>query len=221
MKFKFSIPVLVATFALSSAAMFPTQAQAQTSSQRTIFLCVNSGGRWVTVAQRGTKPPSAPMITWKTAVGEYSQQDRCEAVSSRLTNAVAQNGGSLHGLLLTSGRVNGQTVICFVNKSEHCNSGNILFTLVNPKNASNSGDVLAKLLRFGQYGTGSSINEAGGGTDGGEAPVVSLQEAVDNAFAAGSVNESGSGEQSTPRQNPSNQPDPGSNTDGNNGGGAL
>ena len=212
MKFKFSIPVLVSSLALSSAAMFPTQVQAQPNNQTTVFLCLRSGGRWVTVAQKGNRPPSAPIITWKTAVAEYSQQDRCEAVSARLTNAVAQNGGRLSGLLLTSGRVNGQTVICFVNNQEHCRNDNILFTLVNPRNARNSGDVLARLLRFGKYGSGASIDEAGGGTDGGEGAVVSLEEAVDNAFAAGTVDESGGVEQSTPMQNPSNQRDSNSNT---------
>ncbi|MGA9381619.1 MAG: COP23 domain-containing protein [Phormidium sp.] len=216
MKFKFSIPVLVATLALSNAAMFPTQVQAFP----TTFSCnPNSNGQWVTWAQKG--PMKVAFITWTTATGEYSQEERCKKVATRLTKAVTNNGGSLHDLWLSTGRVNGEAVICFLNHSKHCNKDNVLLTLVNFNNAKHPDDALVKLKLVGSTAAGAPLNEAGGGTQGGEAPVVSLEEAVDNAFAAGSVNESGSGEQSTPRQNPSNQPDPGSNTDGNNGGGPL
>ena len=237
MKFRFSIPVLVATLALSGAGAFQTQAQAQfesgggesspattrptttrprpASNTATAFRCIRQGNEWVTVAQKGTRR-TGPMITWRTAVGEFSQQDRCQQVSSRLTNAVRQNGGDLSRLLLTSGRVNRQMVICFVNTAERCNNNNVLFTLANARNAANAGDVLAKLVRFGSGRTsGSTVFESGGGDDedanfesgGEEAPVVSLQEAVDNAFAAGSF-ESGGGDEDSPVENPSNDSEP-------------
>ncbi|MFB2878400.1 COP23 domain-containing protein [Floridanema aerugineum] len=262
MKIKYSIPVLLATIALSSAAIFPSPARAQfesggsdnspapsrpattrpattrpatnrsttsrpASNAATVFRCIRQGNEWVTIAQKGTRR-TGPMITWRTAVGEFSQQERCQQVSTRLTRAVAQNGGDLSRLLLTSGRVNGQTVICFVNSAERCNSGNVLFTLVNPRNAASAGDVLAKLVRFGSGRTGSpGVFESGGGDNqggnfesGGEGETqVSLQEAVDNAFAAGSFEsgggdeentseptnfESGASEENSPVENPSN-----------------
>ena len=250
--------IAIAALAFSGAAMFPTPAQAQfesgggesspapsrpvrtrpattrtrpASNTATVFRCIRQGNEWVTVAQKGTRR-TGPMITWRTATGEFSQQDRCDQVSRRLTRAVAQNGGDLSRLLLTSGRVNGQAVICFVNTAERCNDNNVLFTLVNARNARSPGDVLARLVRFGSGRTsGSNVFESGGGDDqdanfesGGEEETrVSLQEAVDNAFAAGSFEsggndedspsedsgyQSGGDDENSPVENPSNDSEP-------------
>lgn len=118
--------ITVTALIFSGSAVFQTEAQAQSSS--TTFRCVRSGNAYATVAQRGGKT-SAPMIIWERYVSaEFTPQQRCQTVSQRLTNAVAQNGGSLRNLLLTTGKVNGQTVICYVNTRSRCNTSNTLFT---------------------------------------------------------------------------------------------
>lgn len=179
MKFRFSIPVLVATLALSGAAVFQTQAQAQSSS--TTFHCVKSGSGFATVARRAGKQ-SPPMITWQSQIfgPEYTPEVRCNNVSQRLSSAVAENGGSLRNLLLTTGKINGQTVICYINVgAPRCNGSNMLFTL-NPENARDPGAALASILRFGAGTGGGPLRQSSSGL-----PTVDLQEAVDGAFAAG------------------------------------
>jgi len=170
--------IAIAALALSSTAVFQTQAQAQSSS--TTFHCVKSGAAFATVARRSGKQ-SAPMIIWERFISpEYTPQQRCNNVSQRLTNAVSLNGGSLRNLLLTTGKVNGQTVICYVNKGSRCNSSNLLFTLTNPDSIRDPGAALASLLRFGTGASGPTLRE----TEDDE-PTVDMQAAVDKAFAAG------------------------------------
>lgn len=184
--------ISIAALAFSGTAMFPTQAQADSSS--TTFHCVRSGNGWATVARRAGKQ-SPPMITWQSYVfgPEYTPEVRCNNVSQRLTSAVTQNGGSLRNLLLTTGRVNGQTVICYINTGvPHCNGSNMLFTL-NPENARDPGAALANILRFGAGSGGGPLRQS----DVTGLPIVNLEEAVDGAFAAGST--------------PSDSPDEGGN----------
>lgn len=199
MKFKFSTPVLVAALALSGAAVFQTQAQAQ--SAPTTFHCVKSGSGFATVARRGGKQ-SPPMITWQSQIFglEYTPEVRCNTVSQRLTSAVAQNGGSLRNLLLTTGRVNGQTVVCYINVGSSCNSNNMLFTL-NPENARDPGRALAKLLRFG-------VGDASGGPLLQSAGGVNLEEAVDAAFDGASEPSEMPGNSNNPGDQPSVTPEP-------------
>jgi hypothetical protein len=155
-----------------------------TATNNTTFACVNdtaSGGEYATVAitKKGRTPP---MIVWRTYSfgSDYTPAYRCQAVSDRLNRAIAANGGKLSNLWLTTGNVNRQTVICYVNQSERCNANNVLFTL-KPENARRAGDILARLLRFSQSGSGGAIFESENA-----APTrVSLEEVVNGAFESG------------------------------------
>jgi len=148
----------------------------------TIFQCVSQGTDFATVAQKGDRR-TGPIIIWQTrAFGpEYTPQQRCEKVSTRLTQAVSQNGGSLQNLLLTTGSVNRQMVVCYVNTAGQCSSTNMLFTL-KPENARSAGDVVATLVTFAKRGGGSAVYESGGAEEG---VFVSLEEVVNQAFESG------------------------------------
>ncbi len=194
MKFKFAAQLLV-TMTLSGIMLSTAVGQAKSEQAgnqlMTTFYCGRAGDYFATFARRGERR-TGPMIIWQSdAFGpEFPPRARCEQVSDRFTTVVATNGGSLRNLLLTTGRVNGQTVVCFVNTAEYCNNKNVLFTL-KPENAGNSGDVLAKLLRFSQRASGRPVFESGGGTEenpaGGKVQqYVSLEEVVDKAFESGS-----------------------------------
>ncbi len=203
MKPKFATQLLVATLALSGIIVPTTEAQAKSdkvasgglessqlkevsSNQQTTFYCGMAGSYFATFAQRGQRR-TGPMIVWKSdSFGpEFPPKERCQQVSERFTSAVKENGGTLRNLLLTSGRVNGQTVVCFVNTAETCNNTNVLFSL-KPENASRSGDVIAKLLRFSQRGGGGPVFESGGGS---EQNYVRLEDVVNKAFESGGSSE--------------------------------
>jgi hypothetical protein len=186
MRSKFGPQLLVGTLALFGIITYTTEAPAH-SELKTTFSCLPYGNHWATFAKRG-KRQTGPMIVWKSeAFGpDITPKDRCEQVSNRFTTAVENNGGTMRNLLLTSGSVNGETVICFVNTAEHCNSKNTLFSL-KPENASHSGDVLARLLRFSQRGAGRPVFESGGGNEEnsslpGQAQYINLEDVVNKAF---------------------------------------
>lgn len=218
MKIKSTVAVLGATVAFSSAVAFQTEAQAQYPSSNnsivTVFQCVRYGKAFATVAQRGDRR-SAPIIVWESYVfgPEYTPQQRCNNVSQRLTSAVAQNGGKMTNLLLTTGIVKGQTVICYINTGEaRCNQRNMLFSL-KPENAKDPGAALAGLLRFGRSGTGTALHESASGED--EDVAVNMEAAVEEALAAGHESAGGAdssygsaGVQNTPEVKPSYAPNP-------------
>ena len=84
----------------------------------TTFVCgSSSGNNPATLVQIGTRTLRSPLIVWRTEHfgPHHTPQQRCQAVSTRLTNAVAQNGGRLTSLRLATGPVNQETVICVVN----------------------------------------------------------------------------------------------------------
>ena len=187
MKLRFPISVLIAALAFSSTAAFQTEAQAQNSSrniksnQSTVFQCVYQGSGLATVAVRGSNR-SNPIIVWEShRFGpNHTPLQRCQTVSHKLTMAVAHNGGRLAKLLLTTGTLNGEKVICYVNTGvPYCTHRNTLLTL-GAENAKNPGVVLARLLRFGRYGSEGPVRE---GANIGEIQHVNLEEAVDGAFA--------------------------------------
>ncbi|OWY66958.1 hypothetical protein B7486_34015 [cyanobacterium TDX16] len=196
MKFKFPIFVLVASVTCASVIGFQNRVGAQntnrsqvspqnTSNQATTFVCVRSGNGFATVAARGNQR-SAPMITWQRQVSaEYTPQERCQLVSQKLTKAVAANGGRLSNLLLTTGIIKNETVICYVNSGASCDTSNTLFTL-SPENAKNPGAALANLLRFGQRADYSAIRESASG-EGETTPngAIDMEAAVEEAFSAG------------------------------------
>ena len=157
----------------------PGQYQQQTFSS-TSFICGRAGTEPATLVQVNGRILPSPLIIWQTESSNLSPEERCQMVSQRMTMAVAQNGGRLSNLMLTTGNVNGYNVICFVNRSETCNANNVLMTLVNRDNARNPGRVLARLLRFGgTAGASGGFRESGGVEGGNTAPAaVSLEEAV-------------------------------------------
>lgn len=158
----------------------------------TVFICGRVGNHPATLVQFNGQMLRSPLIVFQTASDNLTPQQRCNNVSQRMTAAVAQNGGRLSGLLLTTGKVNNQAVICFVNTAETCNSSNVILTLLRPENARNAGNVLARIVRFGRHGGGINVLENGGldGVSGldVEPAAVSLEEAVNQlASESGSL----------------------------------
>jgi hypothetical protein len=122
------------------------------------------------------------MIIWKSTEfgSEYTPWQRCQIVSNRLTQAVAQNGGRLSNLQLTTGIINNLPVVCYVNGRGRCNSQNLLFTL-DKRNAKNPGEALTRLINFSQDGGGPVTTLRGGGQS--SAPqFVPFGDMVDRAF---------------------------------------
>ena len=106
-----------------------------------------------TVVQKGER--QAFLFNWKTGYfgTEYTPETRCQIVSQRLQAATDRNGGTLKGLQLESGRLNGQMVICVLQSGENgCTNRNLLFTL-NPENAKQPQAVIAKILTFASSGS--------------------------------------------------------------------
>jgi hypothetical protein len=159
MKLQFIAPLLASALVLTGTAAFAGQGQTRliTNSLRdttTTFQCVTSGRNFVTIARRGNVTTD-PIILWKsTEFGrEFTPWQRCQIVSNRLTKAVADNGGRLTNLQLTTGTINNLPVVCYVNGRGRCNSENILFTL-DSRNAKNPSQVLSRLINFAQDGGG-------------------------------------------------------------------
>jgi hypothetical protein len=155
---KLTTPLLASALVLVGTVAFASQVQAAPASNsnntKTTFQCVTSGRNIATIARRGNVTTD-PMIIWKsTEFGrEYTPWQRCQIVSNRLTQAVAQNGGRLSNLQLTTGIINNLPVVCYVNGQGRCNSQNLLFTL-DKRNAKNPGDALTRLINFAQDGGG-------------------------------------------------------------------
>ncbi|MBD2535040.1 hypothetical protein H6G97_38725 [Nostoc flagelliforme FACHB-838] len=150
----------------------------------TSFICGQVGGLPATLVQANGRILPSPLIVWQTASNDMSPQQRCQMVSQRMTVTVAQNGGKLSTLLLTTGKVNGFSVICFVNAAESCNPSNVIITLLRGENARNPGNVLARIVRFGRSaGSNDGIRESGGIESSGATEeiipsAINLEEAV-------------------------------------------
>ena len=171
MQAKFTCSLLLATLVFSGATTLTAEAQTNPTgapttpavAQRisTIFRCVREGNGFATIAQRGTRV-TPPVITWNAKIGQYTPQKRCNIVSQKLTDAVAQNGGKFKNLQLLAGPVNNQAVICVINKVQStCNSSNTLFTL-GGENAARPDEVIAKLRNFSRQASGTPISESFG-----------------------------------------------------------
>ncbi|MFM6913167.1 MAG: COP23 domain-containing protein [Dolichospermum sp.] len=137
---------------------------AASSTEPTVFECVQNAGSWVTVAKRGNAVSSSPLVSWNTTEFGYqwTPQKRCNHVSNKLTKVVADNGGRLGELNLTTGKLDSQTVVCVVSLvQKSCNRNNMLFTL-NQENANNPSAVLARITNFSQgLASDSTITESG------------------------------------------------------------
>ncbi|WP_341730688.1 COP23 domain-containing protein [Microcoleus sp. EPA2] len=186
MKSKLIAQILLSALAVSGTMVTATTVQAGpatlVANETTVFQCVGSGRNLATIAKRGNRTTD-PIILWRTTEfgREFTPSQRCQAVSRRLTQAVANNGGSLSNLLLTTGTVNSLPVVCFVSGRGRCNSSNTLFTL-DRKNASNPGAVLTRLVNFAENGVGQAVVSRTRPTDEPEQQYVSLQDLVDRAL---------------------------------------
>lgn len=148
---------------LAGIPLLNTQSvSAQSTGAVASFEC-RQNDYYVTVAVRKNGGVSDPLIAWKTeefSDAGYTPEVRCSEVTSRLNNALSQNGGTLNGLYLTVGRVNGMPVLCTVNnKRGGCNNDNVLFTL---KRGNDPNIVLQKLFSVSISGSGTPIQQSGG-----------------------------------------------------------
>lgn len=186
MNFKIVAPLLVSAIALFGAGA--ANAQVETERLTTSFECVTAGRDYATIARRGDRV-TPPLFVWRTTEfgRDYTPAQRCDIVTERLNNAVAQNGGRFGNLMLTTGTVNRLPVVCSVNSErERCNSRNLLFTL-DRRNASNPQAALERLINFGVTGTGDpviSLAPTGGNLIPRSSRHIRLDRVVNEAFAA-------------------------------------
>ncbi|MFM7558806.1 COP23 domain-containing protein, partial [Cylindrospermopsis raciborskii] len=88
---------------------------------------------------------------------QFAPENRCQIVSRKFNIAVQESGGSLQDVLLTTGNVNGQVVICVISGRDNgCQDKNTLFTL-KPENAKNPDKVLTQLVEISKKGSGGGV----------------------------------------------------------------
>ena len=147
------------TFACLSQSMIADNeiASAQ-SSRRFNFQCEYRERTYTTVATRVSNGRKTSLINWnKGGLGEYSDADRCDIVTSRLQRL--EGWGQLN--LFTYGIVNGENVICGVASTDKdgCFNRNMIYTLRRGANP------VAKVANLREVQTGrinSPINESQG-----------------------------------------------------------
>lgn len=182
MKHQLKTAIVVATLALSSIvglgstvqALPPVDNTVDTSSDNsnvdpseeantgTKFSCLSQGnGSVATVGQRPGGQP-IPVIIWTAQASKYfgekfTPQQRCQIVTKKLGQAVANSGGSLKDVVLMTGRANKNTVICVISASDTgCNGGNTLFTL-KPENAKKADQILAQIMQISREGSSAGV----------------------------------------------------------------
>lgn len=123
---------------------------AQSANRIASFQCQNADGfyRIEAIARNGVV--SEPIAVWRSGGDrewEVSRNgQRCQDVAERLNSVLQENGGTLRGLYLTLGRVNGNLVVCTVNETTlGCNPRNLLFAFEGD-NRAEPARVLAKVL---------------------------------------------------------------------------
>ena len=122
----------------------------QAAPQQTRFVCSQIDGIPVTIA-KSARNGDVVMIKWTKDMGTWSPQSRCEAVARRFQDHY--NNQTLR--FLTSGKMNGQTVICVAqNKFEGCLPNGLLFTL---KPTDSAPKLLVSLLNQSRYATAPAI----------------------------------------------------------------
>jgi hypothetical protein len=114
------------------------------------FNCAQIDGGPATIA-KSARNGEVVMIKWTKDMGSWSPQSRCEAVSARFQDHY--NNKTLR--FLTSGKINGQNVICVAqNKFGGCLPNGLLFTI---KPADNAPKLLLGLLNQSRYATAPAI----------------------------------------------------------------
>lgn len=174
MNIKSLFRIAFASIVATQLPLFVAQRSMAQSSPAS-FEC-RQDGYYVTVAVRNNGAVSDPLIVWTTdefSEAGYPPSVRCSEVTSRLNKALSDNGGTLSGLFLTAGRVNGLPVLCTVNNTgAGCNNNNVLFTL---KRENNPNQVIQKLFAASNS-SGSAIQQSGGQS------YVNLQQLVNQLF---------------------------------------
>lgn len=136
---------------MSVAFILPKSADAQ----KTTFFCDLSNGVPRTMARNDRR--QAPVILWVSNFGSqagYTAQQRCVEVSNRFQEYYDM--GKLK--FLTTGRINGQNVVCVADRVGGA-CGGLLFTL---KPTSNPGKTLQNLLDIRTNAGASPLNESYG-----------------------------------------------------------
>lgn len=147
------------TFACLSQSMIADNeiASAQ-SSRRFNFQCEYRERTYTTVATRVSNGRKTSLINWnKGGLGEYSDPERCDKVTSRLQRL--EDSGQLKHL--TYGIVNAENVICGIASIKHdgCFNHNMIYTLRA------GADPIAKVSQLegvAKGRVGSPINESEG-----------------------------------------------------------
>lgn len=148
---------LVSVLAIST---MPSLAQ-QPTRATTVFECARyNTSDYASLARRGDQV-SPPMIVWTKALGNYTPLDRCNIVNDRLNRAISRSAGrTLSSLYLTYGRVNRNSVICYVNSmNEGCTNQNLLFTL-RREDRGKEQEILEKIANFRTLGTSNPVSQS-------------------------------------------------------------
>ncbi|MCY7368825.1 MAG: COP23 domain-containing protein [Chamaesiphon sp.] len=151
--------ILVLTSVLEIATAY---SQTPRPKDPTTFACIPLGENFATIAKRGNLK-TKPIIIWKDkSFGDkYPPKTRCEIVSKRLTNAVAEQKGRLTRLRLTHGIVGSNSVICYTTHPDantakgKCTAKNTLLTL-KPEDKGQEAAIIKQLVTFNV--TGQVIN---------------------------------------------------------------
>lgn len=155
----------------SQTASAPSPAPTISGSSGATFSCVLMDSNYATVAQRGSATMPQPMIMWTRTVGSITPVQRCQTVTQRLNNIVADNGGSMNNLVFMVGNLNRQKVVCLTDDAAAgCNNANQLFTL-SAENASNAQEVLKSLITFTVVGSAAPVFESSDDEDEGSVQV--------------------------------------------------
>ncbi|MEY2911255.1 MAG: hypothetical protein RLZZ184_564 [Cyanobacteriota bacterium] len=169
MKHQLKTAIVVATLALSSIVGLGSTVQAlppvdntEEASTGTKFSCLSQGnGSVATVGQRPGGQP-IPVIIWTPQGSQYfgdkfTPQQRCQIVTKKLGQAVAESGGSLKDVVLVTGQANKNTVICVISASDTgCDGRNTLFTL-KPENAKKADQILAQIMQISREGSSAGV----------------------------------------------------------------
>ena len=146
----------------SDPSTMPSTEPSQEANTGTQFTCVpQNDGSVATVGQR-PGGQAIPLIIWTAASAKYfgekfTPQDRCKIVTPKLNQAVAESGGRLKDVVLMTGRIKKNTVICVISsKDTGCNGRNTLFTL-KPENAKQADKILAQIMQISREGSGAGV----------------------------------------------------------------
>lgn len=146
------ITPLVAASAIASLSILISSQSGQAQSIK--YFCDNSSSPPTTVAS--TPRGKIPLIRWSTTLGggEYDPLSRCRVVSARFQTLY--DSKSLR--FLTTGRMNGQNVICVAaDRNGGCLPNGLLFTL---KPGSNPRTTLQQMFNISRLATSGPILES-------------------------------------------------------------